>query len=138
MTVFYLETSALLTWLFDEPDASIIIDTINGADLIVTSDLLKIETMRAIKRALHEKLITSKQLKALFRTFRNYLKSCFVMNMDESVINGATGDFPVEPVRSLDAIHLSTALEYKKLYPELRMLTTDTRLKQNTTSLDLG
>ena len=138
MTVFYLETSALLTWLFDEPDASIIIDTINGADLIVTSDLLKIETMRAIKRALHEKLITLKQLKSLFRTFRNYLKSCFVMSMDESVINGATGDFPVEPVRSLDAIHLSTALEYKKLYPELRMLTTDSRLKQNATSLDLG
>jgi hypothetical protein len=45
--------------------------------------------------------------------------------------------FSLEPVRSLDAIHLSTALEYKKLFPELKMLTTDTRLKQNTALLDL-
>jgi len=49
----YLETSALLTWLFDEPDAAEIIDTLNHADLIVTSDLLRIETFRAIKRALY-------------------------------------------------------------------------------------
>jgi len=138
MTVFYLETSALLTWLFNEPDASHIIDTINGADLVVTSDLLRIETLRAIKRALHEKLITLKQRETLIQTFRDYLKSCFIMSMDESVITGATEDFPVEPVRSLDAIHLSTALEYKKLYPELRMLTTDASLKQITASLDLG
>ena len=137
MIVIYLETSALLTWLFDEPDASQIIDTINGADLIVTSDLLRIETMRAIKRALHEKLITSEQLETLIQTFRDYIKSCFRMSMDESVVGGATVDFPVEPVRSLDAIHLSTALEYKKLYPELKMLTTDVRLKQNTALLDL-
>jgi hypothetical protein len=57
--------------------------------------------------------------------------------MDESVVAGATMDFPVEPVRTLDAMHLSTALEYKKLYPELKMLTTDARLKQNTKLLDL-
>jgi predicted nucleic acid-binding protein len=138
MTVIYLETSALLTWLFDEPDASQTIDTINGADLVVTSDLLRIETTRAIKRALHEKLITAEQRDALMLTFRDLVQSCFRMSMDESVVTGATGDFPVEPVRSLDAIHLSTALEYKKLYPELKMLTTDSRLKQNTVSLGLG
>jgi predicted nucleic acid-binding protein len=137
MTVFYLETSALLAWLFDEPNAAHIMDAVNRADLVVTSDLLRIETIRAIKRARHEKLITSEQLEALIQTFQDYLKSCFRMSMDESVIDGATEDFPIEPVRSLDAIHLSTALEYKKLYPELRMLTTDTRLKRNTASLDL-
>ena len=137
MAVFYLETSALLTWLFDEPDAAQLIDTLNTADLIVTSDLLRIETMRAIKRAHREKLITSEQHEALIHTFRDYLKGCFKMSMDESVVRGATGDFPAEPVRSLDAIHLSSALEYKKLYPNLRMLTTDPRLKQNTASLDL-
>ena len=137
MTVIYVETSALLTWLFDEPDASQIIDTTNDADLIVASDLLRIETMRAIKRAQYEKLITLEQRDTLIQTFRDYIQSCFRMSMDDSVIDGATVDFPVEPVRSLDAVHLSTALEYKKLYPELKMLTTDARLKQNTALLDL-
>ena len=137
MTVIYLETSALLTWLFDEPDASQIIDTINDAELIVTSELLRIETVRAIKRAQYEKLITLEQRDTLIQTFHDYIQSCFRMSMDDSVIDGATVDFPVEPVRSLDAVHLSTALEYKKLYPELKMLTTDARLKQNTALLDL-
>jgi predicted nucleic acid-binding protein len=137
MAVIYLETSALLTWLFDEPDAFQIIDAINDADLLVTSDLLRIETLRAVKRALHEKLITSEQLETLMLTFRDFIQSCFRMSMDESVVAGATMDFPVEPVRTLDAMHLSTALEYKKLYPELKMLTTDARLKQNTKLLDL-
>jgi uncharacterized protein with PIN domain len=137
MTVLYLETSALLTWLFDEPNAAHIMDAMNRADLIVTSDLLRIETMRAIRRARHEKLITSEQFESLNQIFQDHLKSCFRMSMDESVITAATGDFPVEPVRSLDAIHLSTAMEYKKLYPELRMLATDTRLKQNSASLGL-
>jgi predicted nucleic acid-binding protein len=137
MTVIYLETSALLTWLFNEPDASRVIDSLNDADLIVTSDLLRIETKRAIKRALHEKLITSEQLETLIQTFHGYINSCFRMSMDETVVSGATAVFPIEPVRSLDAIHMSTALEYKKLYPELKMLTTDTRLKQNTALLNL-
>ena len=135
--MIYLETSALLTWLFDEPHASQIIDTINDADLIVTSDLLRIETLRAIKRALHEKLITAEQLETLIQTFHDYIESCFRMSMDETVVSGATMNFPIEPASSLDAIHLSTALEYKKLYPEIEMLTTDTRLKQNTALLDL-
>ena len=137
MTVIYLETSALLTWLFNEPDASQIIDSLNGADLILTSDLLRIETLRAIRRALHEKMITSEQLETLIQTFHDYINSCFRMSMDDTVVSGATADFPVEPVRILDAIHLSTALEYKKLYPELKMLTTDTRLKRNSALLDL-
>ena len=137
MRGIYLETSALLTWLFDEPHASEIIDTINDADLIVTSELLRIETVRAIKRAQYEKLITLEQRDTLIQTFHDYIQSCFRMSMDDSVIDGATVDFPVEPVRSLDAIHLSTALEYKKLYPEIEMLTADARLKKNTALLDL-
>jgi len=94
--------------------------------------------VRAIKRAQYEKLITLEQGDTLIQTFHDYIQSCFRMSMDDSVIDGATVDFPVEPVRSLDAIHLSTALEYKKLYPELEMLTTDARLKQNKASLGLG
>ena len=59
------------------------------------------------------------------------------MSIDESVVTGAAKTFPVEPVRSLDAIHLATALEYKKLYPELIILTTDDRLSRNTSALGL-
>jgi len=111
--------------------------SINHADLIVTSDLLRIETARAIGRVLNENLITPEQHESLIRHFHEFLKSWFRMSIDESVINGASENFPMAPVRSLDAIHLATALEYKKLYPELKMLTSDDRLLQKTTALDL-
>jgi predicted nucleic acid-binding protein len=137
LQVLYLETSALLSWLFNEPKSSHIIEKLNGADLIVTSDLLRIETVRSVKRLRNEKVITDRQQENLLNLFMEHHKGWFRMSIDESVVLGATQNFPEEPVRSLDAIHLSTALEYKKLYPDLKMLTFDERLQKNIEALGL-
>ena len=137
MTVRYLETSALLCWLFNEPDAPILIKTINDVDLICTSELIRIEVLRAIGRAHREKLITSEQRKSLKLLFDQKLRGWFRMSIDESVVSGASVDFPVEPVRSLDAIHLATALEYKKLYPDMKITTLDERIRKNKKALML-
>ena len=131
MTVLYLETSALLSWLFNESDALKIIERVNRTDLIVTSVLIRVETVRAINRALNENLITEDQHKNLIRNFEDQLKSWFTMSIDDAVLDGASKGFPVEPERSLDAIHLATALEYKKLYPELKILSLDNRIIRN-------
>ena len=137
MTILYVETSALLTWLFNEPDSNEVIDTINHTDLIVTSELLRIETVRAVKRLCNEELITSEQMKSLLGIFDAHMQSWFKMSIDETVVAGSLKDFPAEPVRTLDAVHLATALEYKKLYPELKMLTKDKSILQNTEALGL-
>ena len=131
MKVRYLETSALLCWLFDEPNSRTLIKSINDADLICTSELTRIETLRAIGRAYREKLMSSEQRKALTLLFDEKLRGWFRMSIDESVVSGASVDFPIEPVRSLDAIHLATALEYKKLYPDIKMITLDERIRRN-------
>jgi predicted nucleic acid-binding protein len=138
MTILYIETSALLTWLFNEPGSNEVIDTINHTDLIVTSELLRIETVRAVKRLYNEELITSEQMKSLLDIFDRHMKSWFIMSIDETIVTGSLKDFPAEPVRSLNAIHLATALEYKNLYPELKMLTKDKRILQNTEALGLN
>ena len=135
MTVLYLETSALLSWLFDEPHAQSVIDAVNGADLIVTSELIRIETSRAIKRVHREGLLTQKECRTLQDLFGEIAEGWFRMTIDESIIAAASEEFPVEPVRSLDAIHLATALECKKLYPDLKMLTFDERILQNKAAL---
>ena len=137
MTVRYLETSALLCWLFDEPESRTVIKTINDLDLICTSELTRIETLRAIARAFREKLISSKQRTTLTHLFDKNLRGWFRMSIDESVVSGAAVDFPIEPVRSLDAIHLATALEYKKLYPDIEMITMDDRIRRNSEELML-
>ena len=43
--------------------------------------------------------------------------------------------FPVEPVRTLDALHLATALRLREAVPDLAVLTTDERLRVNAAEL---
>ena len=137
MTVVYLETSAYLAWLFDEPGAHEIADALNDADLIVTSELIRIETIRAIRRVQQERLVTPDQADLLKRTLDDDVRGWFRMSIDESVVTGASTAFPVEPVRSLDAIHLASALEFKKLYPDIKMLSLDDRIRHNKKALRL-
>lgn len=137
MIVRYLETSALLAWLFNESGAEGIINAMNGADLIITSELTRIETTRAIRRVRGEGRLTSGQCDMLFKLFNESIKGWFRMSVDETIVTGAADEFAVEPVRSLDAIHLATALECRKLYPELEMLTLDERIRRNKEALQL-
>ena len=138
MTVLYLETSALLAWLFNETLAEQAIGRINEADLIVTSELLRLETFRALSRAKRESILTRDQYNSLLGTFMENLSGWFRMSLDTGVIERASESFPVEPVRSLDAIHLASALEYKKLYPDLTMLTFNKRISENLQELGLA
>lgn len=128
----------MLAWLFNETAAAEVIKKINGADLIVTSELLKIEGMRVMSRNLREKLLTKHQYDKLLDYFHHHLKSWFVMSIDEAVVERASEPLPVEPVRSLDAIHLATAMEYKKLYSQLEVTTKDKRISDNLGPLGLG
>lgn len=137
MNILYMETSSLLTWLFGEKSAATIIAQLNSADIVVTSDLLKIEGMRALNRALGENLLNHKEYTKVKTIFSETIKSWFIMSIDEAVVERASKPFPIEPVRSLDAIHLATALEYKKLYPQLDMTSTDTRIRDNAKRLAL-
>jgi antitoxin (DNA-binding transcriptional repressor) of toxin-antitoxin stability system len=60
------------------------------------------------------------------------------MAVSENVLARASRPFPVEPVRTLDAIHLATALEFAAAYPDLRMLSVDRRLRENAEALGLA
>jgi predicted nucleic acid-binding protein len=138
LKVSYLETSALLSWFFNEPKGADVRKAMNSADLIVTSDLLCVETERAFRRALKEGILSDDEYAALVELFYTHIKEWFRMSIDEAVISRASGEFPVEPVRSLDAIHLATALEYKKLYPQLSFISLDERIEKNREGLNIN
>jgi predicted nucleic acid-binding protein len=131
MNVLYLETSSLLAWLFNEKSASDIIEQLNGTDLIVTSDLLRIEAKRAINRSITEKMLTFAEGETLIQLLNKHLKGWFIMGIDEAIVERASELFPAEPVKSLDAIHLATAMEYQKVYPQVVMATVDKRIWEN-------
>jgi hypothetical protein len=51
--------------------------------------------------------------------------------MDAEVVDRARRPFPVEPIRTLDALHLSHALLVRSLAPELALLSLDRRVRKN-------
>jgi len=60
------------------------------------------------------------------------------MALSEEVLARASRPFPVEPVRTLDAIHLATALEFTAAFPDLRLVSCDSRVRENAEALGIA
>ena len=60
-----------------------------------------------------------------------------IVGLVDEVVERAGRRFPLEPVRSLDAIHLATALDLVEAHPDLHVLTLDVRLAENARALGL-
>ncbi len=63
-----------------------------------------------------------------------FRQRCDLMAIDDAVLERVAEKFPHEPLRTLDAIHLSTALILRGAQP-LVIATIDARLRQNAIAL---
>ncbi|MBC8088820.1 MAG: hypothetical protein H7Z40_16265 [Phycisphaerae bacterium] len=61
-----------------------------------------------------------------------------VHDLSDGILKGARAEFPVEPVRTLDALHLSTAMEFYEAFGELTMLSFDERVRVNASALGMA
>jgi predicted nucleic acid-binding protein len=134
----YVETSSLLSWLLGEPTGRRVLTELNDADVVATSVLTLLESERALVRGESRELFTAAQGRQLRGILRRAAAGWVGMEMTEEVRERAGRPFPVEPVRTLDAIHLSTALMLGTAFPELKMLTLDERVAQNAEALGLA
>lgn len=137
MTTLYLETSALLAWLLGEPDGEHVRSEIDAADAVATSALTFLEVERALVRAVETAVLKEADAARLRGYLANQRASWLVMAVTEAVLARAGRVFPVEPVRTLDTVHLATALAFTEAFPDLRMLSLDRRVAQNATALGL-
>ena len=133
----YLETSALLSWLFGEPASPEVIEALESYDPVVSSVLSVVETGRALVRAEAEGIITAGDHKRLQGMFAEYSYGWNYLQVIPSVRQRAAQPFPVEPIRTLDAIHLASAIELLALYPDLVVLSFDKRIRDNLVPLGL-
>jgi predicted nucleic acid-binding protein len=138
MSAVYLETSAALAWLLGEPDASRVINILEGTDEVVTSVLTLIEIQRAFIRAEASGMISEADRFRLLGLLNETQFQWTLMEITAEVQERACGKFPVESVRTLDAIHLSTALEFLKVFPETSVLSLDQRIVSNLQPLGLS
>lgn len=133
--IVYAETSAVLRWLFNEDAGEQILDDLRKAKKVVCSRLTLIETRRAIRRAVAESRISETDAADLLAVFGQAVACWAVLELSAEVAQRAESPFPAEPVRTLDAIHLASALFLRESLPDLLMLSTDERVRRNARQL---
>lgn len=137
MNVVYAESSAVLAWLLDEPGQSGVVGELATADLVVTSTLTVIECSRALARARESRRVKPAEELAALRLLDQASSSWNVLDISDRVTERARGSFPREPVRTLDAIHLATALVFAESFNALRVLSLDERVRTNAAALGM-
>jgi predicted nucleic acid-binding protein len=138
MKALYFDSSAVVAWLFSEPDAANVMRATEAADLVVTSQLTVVEAQRAIQRVMAQGTVKEARARKLHGALERESARWTTMALTDSVLARAGSAFPIEPVKTLDAIHLATALEFAGEFTELGMLTLDRRVSENATALGLA
>lgn len=137
MSAVYLETSAVLRWLFGEPEASAIARRIQETAEPVCSALTLLEGHRALVRAERERRSWDRRPRLLRRQLGEASAGWNVLEITPDIRTRAAEPFPIEPVRTLDAIHLASALHVARAFPGLSVLTFDERIVSNLEPLGL-
>jgi predicted nucleic acid-binding protein len=133
----YAETSAVLRWLFGEAGGEAVREALAAAGKVTSSRLALIETRRVVRRAEREGRVTAAQAADLLAAFARAAATWALLEISEEVARRAGEAFPSEPVRTLDAIHLASALFLRQSFPDLAVLTSDERVRANAALLGL-
>jgi predicted nucleic acid-binding protein len=128
-----MESSALVAALL-ERDAAVIKKIPRGTQQ-VTSALILAEAGRAIIRARAAGRLTVEQEQAAARALRTFERRCFILDVDRAVIDRIRRPFPVEPIRTLDAVHLATAELLGEVPALVTIVTRDDRVRKNAEAL---
>ena len=101
----YVDASALLRVVFTEPGPVV---PLSPSDRVVSSQLVVVESFRAIDRARLTGAIDDRTTAGKRKELTDLLAMLDLYPVDQRVIDRARGSFAV-PLRSLDAIHVATA-----------------------------
>ena len=132
----YAESSAVLAWLLGESDGEDARDQLSAARLVLTSDLTLIECDRVLHRAMALGELSAAEAAERRALVAVAAEHWIVQAMDREIVERARRSFPREPIRTLDAIHLATALITRDLVTELQLLSLDERIRRS--AADLG
>jgi predicted nucleic acid-binding protein len=131
----YVETSALLRALLDGDDA--VRTAIDDAETLCASDLTFLEAVRAVIRAKHTRRLDAKSERSVLREIAALERECDLIALEEKVLRSARDEFPVEPLRSLDAIHLATIRMLDEELGDTVVASCDDRIRANLEALGI-
>jgi hypothetical protein len=79
--------------------------------------------------------ITVQQQRAALLTLHRFTRRCHIVSVTETILSHVARPFPVEPIRTLDAIHLATAEVLGDPPALVAIITRDVRVRDNATAL---
>ena len=126
----YVESSAVLAWLLEQDSGELVADSLAHAELVVASDLTLIECDRVLIRAVVLGELDEADADDRQARLNAVATQWTLLGLGDEIMERARRPFPTEPIRTLDAIHLASALIGRKAIPELAMLSLDTRVRR--------
>ena len=69
------------------------------------------------------------------RALRRFERRCYLVAVTDGVLARVRRPFPVEPIRTLDAVHLATAELLGEPPPLITVVTRDARVRENAQAL---
>jgi len=126
----YAESSAVLAWLLGEEAGLRVREVLRRAELVMASDLTLVECDRVLIRA-----VTLGELdEAAAADCRAHLNAAaahwHLWRISPEIVDRARHPFPAEPLRTLDAIHLASALAARSAVPGVELLSLDDRIRR--------
>lgn len=126
----YAESSAILSWLLGEPDGGAVAALLRDAERVVASELTLLECHRVLIRGVVQSDLTEARASKLGATLERAQAHWTVLQLSEGILARARRAFPVEPIRTLDAIHLASALTAREAIGVLNLLSRDARVRR--------
>lgn len=128
-----MESSALVAALLEHDTT--VLTALPAGTRLVTSALTFAEAGRAIIRARATGRLTATEEQAAVRALQTFERRCFILDVDRAVLARVRRPFPVEPLRTLDAVHLATAELIGEPPQLVTIVTRDGRARDNARAL---
>lgn len=131
----YAESSAIVAWLLDEDCAAKVLRHLAAAEGVLASDLTLIECDRVLWRAAAVGELTEAEAADRRANLASAAAHWHILRIAPEVVERSRQPFPAEPIRTLDAIHLASALTGRAAIAGLKVLSLDERVRRNATAL---
>jgi predicted nucleic acid-binding protein len=125
----------VVAWWTGEAPAADVGSPLAAAEVVVTSELTLVECERVLVRAFALKEIGEAAMSDRQAWLQTAVSRWSVIRLDSGILDRAKKAFPSEPLRTLDALHLASALSARSSASGLVFLSLDQRLRRNAKSL---
>jgi len=138
LSALYVESSAVLRWLLGASDADRVQRALATASAVVTSELTSTEVGRSLHRLVATDQIDAEAGERVWASYSVASQHWHMYRIDDDVLLRARQAFPREPLRTLDAIHLATAMRHALEVGVPSMLSVDRQVRANAQALGLA